>query len=117
MSNAAPKLQAMDGGAKSAHELMSSPDFKALVKKRWTVSFSLLTALFITYYGYILVLGTNREWVSQKVSDGPDAVTTIAIPLGIAVILFAWVLTALYVVWANRSYDPEVQRLKSQLKH
>jgi uncharacterized membrane protein (DUF485 family) len=116
MSNAAPKLHSMDGGAKSARELMASPDFKALVKKRWTVSFSLLTALFVSYYGYILVLGTNKEWVSQKVSDGPDAVTTVAIPLGIAVILVAWVLTALYVVWANKSYDPEVQRLKGQLK-
>jgi uncharacterized membrane protein (DUF485 family) len=33
------------------------------------------------------------------------------------VIVFAWLLTAIYVAWANRSYDPEVERLKSELRH
>jgi uncharacterized membrane protein (DUF485 family) len=36
--------------------------------------------------------------------------------LGIAVIVIAFLLTAVYVVWANTSYDPEVDRLKKQLK-
>jgi uncharacterized membrane protein (DUF485 family) len=35
--------------------------------------------------------------------------------LGIAVIVIAFVLTAAYVAWANRAYDPEVDRLKGQL--
>jgi uncharacterized membrane protein (DUF485 family) len=118
MSNAAAKLQPSEGtGNKSAKELIESPDFKALVKKRWTVSFVLLTLLFTSYYGYILVVASAREWVSQKVSSAPDAVTTIAIPLGIGAIVVAWVLTAIYVVWANNVYDPEVERLKGQLKH
>ena len=26
-------------------------------------------------------------------------------------IVGAWVLTAVYVIWANRHYDPEVERL------
>ena len=34
--------------------------------------------------------------------------TTLGIPLGAAVIVGAWVLTAVYIVWANRHYDPEV---------
>jgi uncharacterized membrane protein (DUF485 family) len=116
MSNAALKLQPQDD-RKTARELIDSPDFKKLVRKRWSVSFTLLAALFTCYYGYILVVANAREWVSQKVSSAPDAVTTIAIPLGLGAIGVAWVLTAIYVVWANRSYDPEVQRLKDQLKH
>jgi len=32
------------------------------------------------------------------------------------VIIVAFVLTAFYVVWANKSYDPEVERLKNQLR-
>jgi uncharacterized membrane protein (DUF485 family) len=36
----------------------------------------------------------------------------IGIPLGAAVIGGSWLLTAAYVVWANRRYDPEVQRLR-----
>jgi uncharacterized membrane protein (DUF485 family) len=99
-------------GHKSASEVIESADFKALVKKRWSVSLVLLALLFVTYYGYILVIATNKAFVSQKVG----AVTTLAIPLGIAVIVFAWCLTAYYVGWANKSYDPEVERLKGQLK-
>jgi len=98
---------------KSAHELLESHDFKALVAKRWTVSMVLLALLFVTYYGFILLIGTNKEFVSQKIGE----VTTLAIPLGVAVIVIAWVLTAFYVAWANKSYDPEVERLKGQLKH
>jgi uncharacterized membrane protein (DUF485 family) len=117
MANPASKLPTVDERSKSARDLIDSPDFKALVKRRWGVSMALLATLFVTYYGFILLVATNREWVSQKVSDAPGAVTTIAIPLGIASIVVAWVLTALYVIWANRAYDPEVERLKGQLKH
>ncbi|ABC83468.1 DUF485 domain-containing protein [Anaeromyxobacter dehalogenans] len=99
-------------GNKSALQVLDSPDFKALVKKRWSVSMVLLALLFVTYYGFILLLATNKAFVTQKVGE----VTTLAIPLGVAVIIFAWLLTAYYVGWANKSYDPEVERLKSQLK-
>ena len=69
-------------------------------------------ALFVTYYGYILLVATNKEFVSRKIGE----VTTLAIPIGIGVIVLAWILTAFYVGWANRSYDPEVERLKGELK-
>jgi uncharacterized membrane protein (DUF485 family) len=112
---AAPKTQEADVATKkSAKELIESPDFKALVSKRWTVSFSLLAALFIGYYGYILLVATNKVWVSQPVAEG--SVVTRAIPLGIGAIVLAWVLVAIYVYWANAVYDPEVKRLKDQLK-
>ncbi|GAO02734.1 DUF485 domain-containing protein [Anaeromyxobacter sp. PSR-1] len=99
-------------GHKSALQVLDSPDFKALVKKRWSVSMVLLALLFVGYYGFILLLATNKALVTTKVGE----VTTLAIPLGVAVIIFAWLLTAYYVGWANKSYDPEVERLKSQLK-
>jgi len=57
------------------------------------------------------LIATDKELVSRKIGE----VTTLAIPLGIAVIVVAWVLTAFYVSWANRSYDPEVERLKGLL--
>lgn len=113
---AVQKTQEPQMAKKSAKELIESPDFKALVKKRWTVSFALLAVLFVGYYGYILLVATNKEWVSQTVSSEPGAVVTRAIPLGIAAIVLAWVLVAVYVYWANAVYDPEVKRLKDQLK-
>ncbi len=113
--SAAPQAQA-SAGRKSAHELIESPAFKALVSKRWTVSMVLLVLLFVGYYGFILLVATNKPLVSQKISDAPDAIVNLGIVMGIGTLVFAWVLTAVYVFWANGSYDPEVQRLKDQLK-
>ena len=110
MSNVvAPKAERSH---KSAHEVIESPDFKHLVARRWSVSILLLVLLFVSYYGYILLVATAKDFVSQKIGE----VTTLAIPLGVAAIVIAWALTAYYVAWANKSYDPEVERLKGELK-
>lgn len=96
----------------SAKALLESADFKALVATRLSVSMTLLVLLFISYYGYIVLVGMAKEWVSQKIGE---SAVTIGIPLGQAAIVIAFILTAIYVVWANNKYDPEVERLKKQL--
>jgi uncharacterized membrane protein (DUF485 family) len=92
--------------------MLASPAFRHLVRRRWMVSLVLLAALFATYYGYILLIAYDKPFMAQRIG----AVTTLGIPLGVAVILVSWVLTALYVVWANASYDPEVRRLRDQVR-
>ena len=99
--------------SQSAHEVIESKEFKHLVALRWKVSMVLLVLLFVSYYGFIVLVATAKDFVSQRIGE----VTTLAIPLGVAAIVFAWILTALYVAWANKSYDPEVERLKGTLKH
>jgi uncharacterized membrane protein (DUF485 family) len=92
--------------------VITSHDFKALVAKRWTVSTVLLILLFVTYYGYVLLIPYAKEFMVAKVGT----TVTRAIPIGLAVIVISFILTWVYVGWANQSYDPEVDRLKSQLK-
>lgn len=113
MAHAAPAGGGSTKGTQSAHELLNSPAFKHLVGRRMTMSVIGIILLFITYYGYVVLIGASPETLAQKVGE----YTTLGIPLGVAVIVIAFILTALYVVWANASYDPEVQRLKSELKH
>jgi uncharacterized membrane protein (DUF485 family) len=110
MSNVAMKAAK---GSQTAHEVIESPEFKHLVSRRWRMSAVLLVLLFVSYYGFIVLVATAKPFVSQKIGE----VTTLAIPLGIGAIVIAWVLTAFYVAWANKSYDPEVERLKGMLKH
>jgi uncharacterized membrane protein (DUF485 family) len=106
IARAEPKIH------KSATEVIESPDFKRLVALRWTVSMVLLALLFISYYGYILLIPFAPEFMKSRVGE----TTTMAIPLGIGAIVIAFALTAFYVGWANKSYDPEVERLKNQLR-
>ncbi len=97
---------------KTTRELLASSEFRHLVTRRWRVSLALTACLFVLYYGYILLIATNKALLSRRIGE----VTTIGIPLGAAVIVGAWVLTALYVIWANRAYDPEVARLRDNIR-
>ena len=54
--------------AKSVHDIVNSPKFKSLVSTRWTVSFTLTFLLFVVYYGYILLVGYNKEFLAQKLA-------------------------------------------------
>ena len=96
---------------KSAHEIVTSDRFKALVRKRWGVSIILTFLLFVSYYGIILVIAYGKEFLSQKVGE----FTNWGIILGIFGIVFAWLLTAIYVVWANNVYDKEVDSIKQTM--
>jgi uncharacterized membrane protein (DUF485 family) len=49
--------------------------------------------------------------MSQKVGE----FTNWGIILGIFGIVFAWLLTAIYVVWANNVYDKEVDSIKQTM--
>lgn len=96
---------------KDVHSLLESQEFRALVAKKASTSIVLSILLFLCYYGFILLIGFNKPFLAQKIGE----TTTLGIPLGVAVIIAAWLLTVIYVVWANSSYDPEVRRLRAQL--
>jgi uncharacterized membrane protein (DUF485 family) len=37
--------------------------------------------------------------------------------VGLGIILIAWVMTGIYVFWANNRYDNAVEALRRQVKH
>ena len=76
------------------------------------MSLVLTAFLFVLYYGYILLVGLNRELLATRIG----ATTTLGIPLGMGVIVGAWMLTAVYVAWANRRYDADVRALRARLE-
>jgi uncharacterized membrane protein (DUF485 family) len=101
-----------DAGVKKIdRDVLDSTEFRGLVWRRWRVSLLLTLLLFVLYYGYILLIATNRQLVSRTVQGA----TTVGILLAAGVIAGAWVLTAVYVVWANRHYDPAVAELRDRL--
>jgi uncharacterized membrane protein (DUF485 family) len=95
----------------SVRDVLDSPEFRGLVARRWRVSIILSSLLFLLYYGYIILIATNPHLLSRRIG----ASTTVGILMAAAVIGGAWMLTAAYVVWANRHYDPEVARLRRRL--
>ena len=97
--------------SKTARDIVNSERFKALVRKRWSVSIVLTILLFVLYYGYILLVAYNKPLLAVRVGE----FTTLGIVLGALTIVGSWVLTVAYVVWANTRYDREVDAIKREL--
>ncbi len=89
-------------------EIEADPDFQKLVRSRTRFSVILTVLTLLIYFGFILLIAFAPGWLGQSLSGG---VTTIGIPLGVGVIVAAFVLTGLYVARANTAYDILTEQL------
>lgn len=86
--------------------------FSALVRKRWTVSLSLTALMLAIYYGFISILAFRADLFAHRVGEH----LTVGIPVGLGVIIVSWLLTGVYVRWANDDYDAAVTNLKHAMR-
>ena len=94
-------------------QLLDDPDFKDLVARKNTISVNLTIATLIIYYGFIFLIAFKRNMFASNIAGN----VTFGIVLGIGVIIACFVLTGVYVRWANRNYDAMVDRLKQKAGH
>lgn len=59
--------------------------------------------IFIVYYGYISLIAFDKELLATPLSS--SGVTTLGVPIGMGVIVFTIVITAIYVRRANSEFD------------
>ncbi len=86
--------------------------FQDLIKRKRRISV-ILTALMLTiYFGFILVLAFRKDLLAVRVGEH----LTLGVPVGLAVILSACVLTGVYVSWANSAYDDAVTGIVGNMK-
>jgi len=98
---------------KSAPTILDDPDFLALAGQKRTISIILTVVELTLYFGFIALIAFNKPFISGKLSEG--SATTIGIPIAVGVILLSWVLTGIYVYWANTSYDKLVKRVREKI--
>ena len=82
--------------------IASHPKYQELKAKRSSFGWWLTLAMMVVYYGFILLVAFNKEFLSQRLGDG---VMTMGIPIGFGVIVFTIVITAIYVRRANGEFD------------
>jgi uncharacterized membrane protein (DUF485 family) len=97
----------------TAHEFLEDPDFKDLARRKDSISLALTVAMLVIYFGFIALLAWGKAWLGQPIGGG----LTVGIPVGIGVIVASWLLTGVYVRWANAHYDAMVERMKEKIKH
>ena len=64
--------------------------------------------MIVIYFGFILLIAFNKPLMGGLVAPG----LSLGILLGALVIVASWVLTWLYVRWANSYYDRELAEIR-----
>lgn len=82
--------------------IRNNPKFKQLVEARSRLAIQLSVAMLVIYYGFIVLVAFAPGFLGTTLGAG---VTTIGIPIGIFVIVSAFVLTGIYVGRANTTFD------------
>jgi uncharacterized membrane protein (DUF485 family) len=77
--------------------------------RRW-VTGVLTGTMMLLYFGFILLVAFNKPLLGSQITPG----LSVGILLGVLVILSAWVLVGIYVLWANRSYDHHIAALRDR---
>ena len=83
-------------------KIQSHPKYLELRTKRNRLGIFLTALMLIVYYGYIALIAFDKKFLAQPIGSG---VTSLGIPIGMGVIIFTIVITAIYVRRANGEFD------------
>ena len=96
---------------KTTEEILEDSDFKSLSSQKNTISVILTVLELVLYFGFIALIAFNKPFLSQKLSGA----ITIGIPIAVGTIILSWVLTGIYIRWANNTYDVLVKKVKEKI--
>ena len=82
--------------------IRANPKYQELVSKRNSYSWVMTILMLLVYYGYIVLVAFNKEFLAQKTGAG---VTSYGIPIGVGVIVFTIIITGIYIRRANTEFD------------
>jgi uncharacterized membrane protein (DUF485 family) len=83
--------------------ITSHPQYQELKRKRTSFGLWLTLAMLVVYYGFILLVAFNKPLLATRIGEGWT--TTLGMPIGLGVIVFTIVITAVYVRRANSEFD------------
>lgn len=83
--------------------ITANPKFLEFVAMRSTYSIIMAIISAAAYYGFILLVAYNKEFLAAKAGVGMTM--SVGVPIGVGVILFTIVLTWIYVRRANTEFD------------
>ena len=85
---------------------------EAVSAARWRIAVSLTVAMMAAYFGFILLVAFDKPLLGTTLVPG----LSLGILLGAFVIVVAWVLTWIYIRWANAHYDSSIEGLRTPIE-
>ncbi|MGC9561293.1 DUF485 domain-containing protein [Brachymonas sp. M4Q-1] len=89
-------------------KIRSNPKYQELRARRNRYGWILTILMMVVYYGFIALIAFDKAFLAQPMGDG---VTTLGIPIGLAVIVFTILITVMYVRRANTEFDALNQQI------
>lgn len=83
-------------------KVTANPKYQELKARRMRLGVWLTVAMLVVYYGFILLVAFDKQLLATRIGEG---VTTLGMPIGLGVIIFTIVITAIYVRRANSEFD------------
>lgn len=80
----------------------ANPKYALLVSRRRRLGWTLTALMLVAYYGYVGLIAFDKAVLARPIGEG---VISLGIPVGLGLIVFTIVLTAIYVVRANGEFD------------
>jgi uncharacterized membrane protein (DUF485 family) len=84
-----------------------NPTFQTLVHERTRFGWILTFLMLIVYFGFIGLIAFDKQLLATKISG----TASLGLYMGVGVIVFAFILTGIYVARANTRFD----RLSAEL--
>lgn len=81
----------------------------SLSRQRWRIAVALSLVVVVVYFGFVLLIAFDKPRVGQLVAPG----LSLGILLGALVIVVSWIVTWIYVRWANDHLDRRIGELRS----
>lgn len=95
-------------------KIKNDPDYIRLISTRSRFAWTLTIIMLVIYFGFVLTIAFDPSILGTPLCAG--SVTTVGIPVGVAVIVSAFLLTGIYVRRANSEFDELTRRIKSKAK-
>ena len=81
-----------------------------LSRQRWRIAMALSAVMFVVYFGFVLLIAFDKPLVAQLLMPG----LSLGILLGALVIVATWIVTWIYVRWANDHMDRRIGELRAE---
>ena len=88
------------------------PSLRRLADERFRIAAILTAAMIVLYFGFVSLVAFAKPLLGRLVMPG----LSLGILLGALVIVISWILTWIYVSWANKYYDPHLKDLREEGK-
>jgi uncharacterized membrane protein (DUF485 family) len=86
----------------------SHEEVRVLARARWRIAILLTGIMVVMYFGFIALIAFDKTLLATQIVPG----LTVGILLGVLVIVVSWLLTWVYVRWANTHYDARLEALR-----